>query len=264
VSGRDGGVEVAVVSHNSARWLPDCLDSLRGLRLDVALHVTVVDNASADGSADLVRADYPEVRLIASEANHGYARAVNRAARTGRGEYLLILNPDVRAHPDSVQVLLSHLEENPNVGLIAPRLLNPDGSLQYSCRRHYTMGTYLLRRMPLRRWFASHPTVRRHLMADWDHATVREVDWVLGAAMMVRRSALGTSIMDERYFLYFEDVDLCMRLQDEGWQVIYHPGAEMVHHHVRDSSRGFLNRGRVEHFKSWIKFQRKHAARASR
>ena len=96
-------------------------------------------------------------------------------------------------------------------------------------------------------------------MSDWDHGDVREVDWVLGAAMMMRREAIGDTVMDERYFIYFEDVDLCVRLQQKGWKVIYHPGAEMVHHHRRASADGFLNRRKYEHFKSWIKFSLKHA-----
>jgi GT2 family glycosyltransferase len=158
-------------------------------------------------------------------------------------------------------VLRDHLDAHPDVGLVAPRLINPDGTLQLSCRAHYTMATYALRRTPLRLLFPDHPVVRRHLMADWDHAEVREVDWVLGAAMMLRREALGDAVMDERYFIYFEDVDLCLRLQREGWKVVYQPGAVMVHHHRRASADGLLNRRKYEHFKSWVKFNLKHAPR---
>jgi hypothetical protein len=248
-----------VVTYDSARWVGDCLSSLRGAGFAPARELFVVDNASRDGTADLVRARFPEATLLANRENVGYARAVNQAWRRAGGRFLLVLNPDIVVRPGALTILHRHLAEDPEVGLAAPRLLNADGSLQYSCRRHYTAATYLLRRTPLARLFPDHPVVRRHLMADWDHAEVREVDWVLGAAMMLRREAIGEAVMDERYFIYFEDVDLCVRLQREGWKVVYHPAAVMMHHHQRASAAGLLNRRKYEHLKSWIKFSLKHA-----
>jgi len=258
VSRNEPEISVAVVAYNSSPWLPGCLTSLQEAGGESRLEVLVVDNASSDGSADLVRRQFPAVKLLANRRNLGYARAVNQAAHRATGRYLLILNPDVVVGPGALEVLRAHLDRDPGVGLVAPRLLNPDGSLQYSCRRHYTWATYLLRRAPLRYLFPRHSLVRRHLMMDWDHAGIREVDWVLGAAMMLRRDALGPEIMDERYFLYFEDVDLCLRLQREGWKVVYHPEATMTHEHRRESGRGVLNRRKYQHFRSWVKFQWKH------
>jgi len=255
-----GGLSVVVVSYNSAPWLPACLRSLRAAAFEPRPQILVVDNASTDGSARLVRDGYPEITLLENGRNVGYSRAVNQAWRESTGEYLLVLNPDIVVRPEALRILHRHLEEHPQVALAAPRLLNPDGTLQYSCRRHYTTATYVLRRTFLRRLFPDHPVVRRHLMADWDHAQVREVDWVLGAAMMLRREALGGTVMDERFFIYFEDVDLCLRLQHEGWAVVYHPDAVMLHHHRRASAQGFLNRRKYEHFKSWVKFSLKHAS----
>ena len=262
----DSKLTIVVVSYNSSAWLPACLESVAAAEFRGERQVLVVDNASRDGSPDLVRRRFPDVELVANESNVGYARAVNQGWRRGSGDYLLVLNPDIVVQPDALQILHDHLRDHPDVGLAAPRLLNPDGTLQYSCRRHYTVGTYLLRRTPLRAVFPDHPVVRRHLMADWGHDEVREVDWVLGAAMMLPRAALGDAVMDERYFMYFEDVDLCVRLQREGWRVVYHPQAEMLHHHRRASADGIWNRKKLEHFKSWVKFNLKHptGARAAR
>jgi GT2 family glycosyltransferase len=201
---------------------------------------------------------------MANVENIGYARAVNQAWNQATGRHLLVLNPDIVVRPLALTVLHHHLEENPRTGLVAPRLLNPDGSLQHSCRRHYTAATYALRRTPLGRLFPDHRIVRQHLMADWDHGETREVDWVLGAAMMMRREAIGDTVMDARYFIYFEDVDLCLRLQREGWEVVYDPAAEMIHHHRRASADGLLNRRKYEHFKSWIRFSLKHSHRSPR
>lgn len=252
-------LSVVVVSYNSSDFLPACLASLREAPFEPRPEVFVVDNASADGSADLVAARFPEVRLLRNGGNVGYSRAVNQAWREASGDFLLVLNPDIVVRDRALQVLHRHLVDHPEVGLVAPRLLNPDGTLQYSCRRHYTLATYALRRTPLRRLFPDHPIVRRHLMADWDHAEARDVDWVLGAAMMLRREALGATVMDERYFIYFEDVDLCVRLRREGWRVVYEPEAVMLHHHRRASAEGMWNRRKYEHLKSWIKFNLKHA-----
>jgi len=251
-------ISVAVVAYNSSAWLPGCLTSLQEAAGETSLEILVVDNASGDGSADLVRQRFPAVKLLVNHSNLGYARGVNQAAQHATGRYLLVLNPDVVVGSGSLKMLRDHLDHEPDVALVAPRLLNPDGSLQYSCRRHYTWGTYLLRRAPLRHLLPNHPLVGHHLMTEWDHSGIREVDWVLGAAMMLRREALGPQIMDERYFLYFEDVDLCLRLQRQGWKVVYHPGATMTHEHRRESGRGLLNRRKYQHFRSWVKFQWKH------
>ncbi len=142
-------ISVAVVAYNSSAWLPGCLSSLQEAGGETRLEVLVVDNASGDGSADLVRRQFPAVKLLANRRNLGYARAVNQAARHATGRYLLILNPDVVVGSGALEVLRAHLDRDPSVGLVAPRLLNPDGSLQYSCRRHYTSATYLLRRINL-------------------------------------------------------------------------------------------------------------------
>ncbi len=255
---------VVVVTHNSAKELPACLTSLRAATFEGSTRIMVVDNASTDEGPALVRDSFPGVELVVNERNLGYARAVNQGAGRLEGRYLLILNPDVVVEPDALGVLADFLDQSPDVGLVAPRLLYPDRSLQYSCRGHYTLATYLLRRSPLRWFFPDHPVVRRHLMADWDHAEIQPVDWVLGAAMMVRREALEGPVMDERYFLYFEDVDLCLTLEQRGWKVVYHPGATMLHEHRRGSGRGLLNRGKYHHFRSWLKFLRKNGAPAYR
>jgi len=255
-------LSVVVVSFNSAEYLPACLGSLQqSPRWEETLELFVVDNASTDGSADLVARDFPRACLLRNTENVGYARAVNQAWRQATGDALLVLNPDIVVRGDALAVLRGHLASHPDVGLVAPRLLNPDGTLQYSCRRHYTLATYLLRRTPLSRLFPDHPIVRRHLMADWHHAELREVDWALGAALMMPRTALGATVMDERYFIYFEDVDLCVRLRRQGWRIVYHPAAVMVHHHRRASADGGWNRRKYEHLKSWIKFNLKHAGR---
>ena len=129
------------------------------------------------------------LRIIQNTSNLGFGAAANRAFRQSKGKFLLLLNPDVRVKPSSIETLIATAEAHPKAGMVLPQLRNPDGSLQYSCRRFYTCGTLLLRRGPWKRFFVSHPKVRWHLMADWDHQSLAAVDWGLGAAALVRREA---------------------------------------------------------------------------
>jgi N-acetylglucosaminyl-diphospho-decaprenol L-rhamnosyltransferase len=250
---------IAIVNYNSRELMTACLQSIAQARISVKHEVVVVDNHSSDGSVEAIRNLFPFVRLLENKHNLGFSRAVNLVFHRTSRKYCLVLNPDIEVSRDSVEQLVNYMESHPEVGLCAPKLLNPDGTMQYSCRRYYTMLSVLLRRTTLGSIFPNHEALRKHLMMDWDHSTDREVDWVLGAAFMLRREAIPDSqVMDERFFLYFEDVDLCLRLQKAGWKVIYYPGAVMIHHHQRESAKRILSRAKFEHMKSWIKFSWKH------
>jgi exopolysaccharide biosynthesis polyprenyl glycosylphosphotransferase len=217
--------------------------------------IIVIDNHSEDGSVEMVRGKFPEVQLLVNETNVGYARAINQGIRIAEGEYLLLMNPDVQVKPGAIERMVRFMDENQQVGIVGGKLLNPDGTLQYSCRTFYTFRTLLLRRTPIRRLFPNSTIVRNHLMMDWDHASVREVDWVLGACMLVRRKALeDVGNMDERFFLYFEDVDWCYRMKKGGWKVCYFPHAEMIHLHRRESAQGPTHLTFFSHLRSMLHF----------
>ena len=252
-------LSIVIVNYKAGALLRQCLDSIHRWAPRDPYEIVVVDNNSGDGSSKEIRTRYPAVGVIQNERNRGFGAAVNIGFRRTSGTYVLVLNPDIEVSPDSIKTLIDYMESAPDVGLCAPKLLNPDGTLQYSCRTYYSLWTILLRRSVLGRLFPDHPCVRMHLMMDWDHDSRREVDWVLGAALMLRRSALpAEGAMDERFFLYFEDVDLCLRLHKAGWKVVYNPASVMIHHHLRASAQGVLNRAKLEHVKSWIKFSVKH------
>jgi N-acetylglucosaminyl-diphospho-decaprenol L-rhamnosyltransferase len=252
-------LSIVIVNYKAGALLIKCLDSIEAGGTPSLCEIVVVDNHSEDGAAAEVLRRYPAVRLIQNERNYGFGAAVNMGFRLTSGTYVLVLNPDIEVRPGSINRLVHYMESAPDVGVCAPKLLNPDGSLQYSCRTYYSVWTVLLRRTVLGRLWPDHPAVRAHLMMDWDHQTRREVDWVLGAALMLRRSALPSDgAMDERFFLYFEDVDLCLRLHKAGWRVVYDPMSVMIHHHQRASAHGMMNRAKLEHVRSWIKFSLKH------
>jgi len=251
-------VSVIIVSYRTPDLLRACLERLGE---DPARHprdILVVDNASGDTSVEVARG-FPGVRVIALNRNLGFAGGVNQGIAAARGAYLFIMNPDVETKPGALDLLADFLDAHPETGIAAPKLLNTDGSLQYSCRRHYTLKTIVLRRTILGRMFPNASSLRWHLMMDYDHAAPRAVDWVAGAAMLARREAIeDVGTMEERYFLYFEDIDWCTRMQARGWQVHYVPEAVMVHHWQR-ASLG-LGLAARRHLRSGLRFYERWGA----
>ncbi|NNE44586.1 MAG: glycosyltransferase family 2 protein, partial [Gemmatimonadetes bacterium] len=183
-------VSIVIVSYNTADLLRRCLTTISESGTARPWEVLVVDNASADDSPAMVEREFPFARVLANTENVGYSRAVNQAIRSASGKYVLILNPDIEVEPGSIDALAAHLDERPETGIAGGKLLNPDGTLQYSCRTFYTFSTLLHRRTPVGKLFPNSRVVRDHLMMDWDHDSEREVDWMLGACMMVRKEAI--------------------------------------------------------------------------
>ena len=247
-------LSVIIVNYRSGELLQSCLTSLLGNDSSIDDQIFVVNNGAPDELASLEKAGWQKLRLIQSPSNLGFGRAANLGYRSSQSEYVLLLNPDVRAEPHSVHALLHTMGSDLKAGIVLPQLRNPDGTLQYSCRRFYSYPTLLMRRGPWKNWFSDHRLVRQHLMSDWDHKSLKAVDWGLGAAMMIRRSAAGRELFDERFFPYFEDVDLCLRINESGWKVLYNPAAGMVHHHLRESGKAFSLRAKGHHFLSMMKF----------
>ncbi len=251
-------LSIIIVGYNSAEPLRECLRSLAECPDSVSREVLLVDNASADGTVELVRREFPMVEIHENAANVGLSRAVNRGIRASRGRYILVLNPDIEVRAGALDALVGFMDATPEAGLAGARLMNTDGSLQLSCRSFYTFWTLLLRRTILGKLFRSSRAIRNHLMLDYDHQSSRRVDWILGACMMVRRSAMAdVGAMDERFFLYFEDVDWCYRMWRGGWSVWYVTDSVMDHRHARESARSGLNKLLIAHLISLLHFYEK-------
>ncbi len=248
-------VSVVIVSYNSRAVLAPCLESLKRQNLFDATEVVVVDNASSDGTPTMVRERYPWVKLIAGRKNVGFSRGVNVGIREARGDYFLVLNPDTVLKPDSIEKLVDFMKNNPSAGIVGPKLVYEDGSIQYSCRRFYTWRVLVLRRTILGKIFKNSRAVAEHLMLDFDHTTTREVDWILGACLLVRREAVqSVGLLDERFFLYFEDVDWCYRMKQKGWRIFYYPESIVVHNYARESAQSVINRSVIAHLASLIRY----------
>jgi len=236
------------------------VESLLKDTLPNGTEIIVVDNASQDDSVYLLRSDFPEITVIKNTTNLGLAAGVNTALKIAKGTYYLVLNPDMIALPGSVQKLVTFMDKNPNVGIAGGKLLSPNGKLQFSCYRFYTIMTIVYRRTFLGKTQAGKQAIRDFLMKDFDHTGEKDVDWLMGACLIVRKKAYQViGGMDERFFLYFEDVDWCRRFWEHGWRVTYVPQAVFSHFHQRSSEGGALrgilaNRPTREHIKSAFKY----------
>lgn len=217
-------LSIIIVSWNTVGLLDACLASIMAHPPCRQFQVTVVDNASTDGSVQMVRARYPDVKLIKNEENIGFARANNQGLRQAAGRHVLLLNPDTEVRPEALETLARFLDEHEEVGAVGARILNPDGTLQPSCYPAPTLLNEWLHLFHLDR-------ERREGMEAWDVTEAREVEVLLGACMMVRREALDdVGFLDERFFMYSEEVDFCYRLQKAGWPLYWVPQAQVVHY----------------------------------
>ncbi len=255
-------LSVVFVNYRSGALLISALDALLRSVKRGGFEILIVNNDSASDLRLVKTCDWPSTRVIQNASNLGFGAAANAGYQQSSGDFVLFLNPDVRVQPGSVESLIRALECHPDAGIALPQLRYPDGVLQYSCRRFYSYSSLLMRRGPWKPLFRGHPVVKTHLMYDWDHSSLTAVDWGLGAAMLVRRAAVpGRDLFDERFFLYFEDVDLCLRMRQSGWKVLYEPAAVMIHQHRRESARPGAILARRHHLVSLVKFLGKHRLR---
>lgn len=250
-------LSVIIVSWNVRDLLRDCLRSLEAGRGARPLEVIVVDGASSDGSAEMVAAEFPWVRLLAQRENVGFPRGNNIGLRAARGEWLCLLNPDTVVVGDALERLVNYLERHPDVGMVGPQLLNSDGSCQSSRRRFPTLALACLEStwlQPLapRRWLDWY-TVQE--TADDQTA---EVDWITGAAMLTRRAVLEqVGGMDEGYGMYSEELDWCRRIKAVGWCIVYVPEARIIHHSGQSSDQVptrrhiLFNRAKLRYFRKY-------------
>ena len=187
----------------------------------------------------------------------------NAGLKKARGKYLVVMNPDTIAFKDTFKKLYDYMETNASVGITGPLQYNPNKTIQNSCFRWYGIFTPMYRRTPLGRFKFAQKDIGRLIMKDFDHKSEREVDWLLGSFLFIRAKALKeVGLFDERYFMYFEDTDLCRRFWEKNWKVVYFPQARIIHNHLRQSAQCPWYKALISpivryHIASWIKYLRK-------
>ncbi|MBW1712041.1 MAG: glycosyltransferase family 2 protein, partial [Deltaproteobacteria bacterium] len=255
-------VSVVVVNHNSGPHLAACLDDLDRQRKSLGLEVLVIDNASQDQSLAQAQEAHPWAVFQANALNLGFARGCNQGLKEARGRFLMLLNPDTRLRDGALASLAEFLAARPEAGAAGPRILDPDGTVQYSARQSQGPLALLFNRYSLlTKLWPGNPVSRRYLLSDWDHSSEREVDWLSGAALMVRREAMeAAGLMDETFFLFHEDVDWCKRIQSAGFKILFWPQAEIIHHIGISQDKSSIRLLEVRH-RSMIHYVHKHYRR---
>jgi len=253
-------VDIIIVNYNSTDYLLRCLSSIYDSLKAKPLKILVVDNASKD-NVDRVKVQFPQVILSKNSRNVGFAKATNTALRKTDSPYVVLLNPDAYIMDGFFDSILEYIEENPQVGIVGPKILDHDGSVQGSARTFPTPLTGLFGRSSLlTKYLPNNPFTRENILTTQsDGKTPMEVDWVSGACLVARRKAVdAVGPMDERFFMYWEDADWCRRMWNTGWKVVYFPQASVVHY-VGVSSDKALSRSLLEFHKSSYRLFEKYS-----
>jgi GT2 family glycosyltransferase len=216
--------------------------------------VRVVDNASNDGTVEMLQEKFPYVRLIKNPYNRGVAPARNQILRQAQGRYIVFLDVDTCLLPGSVSALVKVMDQHPRAAIGGPKLVYGDGRLQLSCRPFPSILNIAIEGTFLKEWFPSSRFVKEYTMEDWDHGQIREVDWMYGACFIVRRENLEQiGAFDEKFFYLYEDVDFCFRAKKEGFKILYIPEATVVHFLEREE-KGIFHRRIRNHVKSILRY----------
>lgn len=259
-------VSIIILNYKAKELIKQQLKHFFTFKCALSYEVLVVDNHSEDGIAAFLRETYPDVQCLEAPDNRGYAAGNNIGLRACSGTYSLIVNPDIVLNAELIEGLYHFMETNRVVGIAGPKLVNADGSLQPSCLRFPDVWLPLYRRT----FFANTPWgkkwLARYFMEEYDHAEARDVDWLFGACLMVRTSALAkVGLLDERFFLYLEDTDWCRRFWKQGCEVWYVPAVSTVHLLGRSSEGAplsvFTNKTARIHLRSFFKYLVKHWAK---
>jgi GT2 family glycosyltransferase len=223
-------LSVVIVSWNTKRLLAQCLESLEHCR-GLLLEIIVVDNASADGTGEMLRERFPQVRLVQNEANLGFAKANNIGIDLSSGDYVSLINSDVSVPAGCLEKMITYLKEHNDIGMLGPKMILSDGTVGQSCMRFPTVWNWFCSALALDSIFKKSTTIGNFMMTDFTYDTTQDVDLLTGWFWMVRREALDkVGKLDERFFMYGEDFDWPKRFHQCGWRVVFYHEAEAFHH----------------------------------
>ncbi|RJQ33231.1 glycosyltransferase family 2 protein [Candidatus Parcubacteria bacterium] len=223
-------ISIIIVNWKVRALLEKCLDSILANKDGLNLEIYVVDNDSKDGTSEMIMMEYPEVKVIAMSRNLGFAKANNLAIKQAKGKYIFLLNPDTQIKAGFFAKIFSYMETNPDVGIVGPKILNEDGSVQFSVRRSPDMFSQILIMLKLKNILVDNKFLKNYLWADFDYNKEQEVAQIMGAAMVIRREVFEQiGFFDEGFFVWFEEVDFCHRAKKHKIKIKYFPGAELYH-----------------------------------
>lgn len=245
-------LSIIILNYKTRGLVKQCIRNVMASTAGLDYEIIVVDNGSNDGCEQMLKENFPGIKFIQTGKNLGFAAGNNVGIKEAKGKYILVLTADVTVTEGSIEKMVEHMEKNPQTGLAGPKIINPDGSYQITCRTFQTPQIILYRRTPLGYLKFAKNELAKHLMSDFDRQTNREVDWVMGACMIVRKSALDkVGLFDERFFFYVEDMDWCRRFWANGYKVMYIADAKVIHLYEKASDHGIWNFWKLDKMARW-------------
>lgn len=254
-------LSIIIINYNTKALLKQTLQSVYNHPPQADFEVFVVDNHSTDSSVEMVKQNFPQVKLIENQENEGFSRANNRAIRISKGEYILLLNSDTVVLPNTFDIMLDFMDKHPQVGAAGCKVLLPDGKLDLACRRSFpTPLNALFQALGLSKLFPKSRLFAQYNLTYLDEDQTYPVDCLVGAFMLVRRKTIEqVGLLDETFFMYGEDIDWCYRIKKAGWEIYYYPEARIIHYKGA-SSKKKKYRMIYEFHRAMVIFYQKHYA----
>ena len=235
-------LSIVITSYKNPDLLKLCIKSIEKNVKKINYEIIVADSATEEDTELMMREEFSSVRFLPHYKNVGFQKLVKKGIEESLADYILILNGDILVKKESVEKMLEYIKTHPNVGIVGPKLFSFNDNFQVSCFRFYKPITIIYRRTFLGKFWFAKKHLDWFLMKDYNHQKEKEVDWLMGSALMVSKKAIKkVGLMDSRYFMYMEDVDWCRRFWENGFKVVYYPKSEMLHYHGKGSgNKGFL------------------------
>jgi len=258
-------LSIIITHHRTPELLDLCIKSVKENSRNINHEVIVVDSEQEEKTESFIKNKHPEIKFISFKKNLGYSKLVNAGIKQATRDYILIINADIIALDGSILKMLEYLEEHQKVGMVGPQLLDFSNKIQISCFANPTFAALLSRRTFFKKTKWGKRALDEFTMSNWDRNSEKEVDWIQGSAIMVRKKMIDrVGPWDERFFMYFEDADWCRRFWQNGYKVVYLPSAKMAHYYHRSSKKFgaifdiIFNRYTRTHIISAIKYFSKH------
>jgi N-acetylglucosaminyl-diphospho-decaprenol L-rhamnosyltransferase len=251
-------LSIVILTWKSREMLRRCLASIYKETLQTNFEIVLIDNASHDGTVEMVKQDFPEVILICNSENRGVAPARNQGLKVAKGELILILDVDTEVKDRAIDKLAAFMKRNPTIGISGAKLYFADGTVQDNCKRYLTVLTPILRRLDFIPFVKNLHEYRYQTMADWDHSSTIEVDYLIGACQMIQKKVIDMiGYLDDNIFYGPEDVDFCLRARLAGWKIVFYHQAEIIHYHQR-ITRKIFSKITLKHILGLAYFFKKH------
>lgn len=250
---RMNSISIVILTRNRKLLLKNCLDSLI-FNKKLNYKILVVDNNSSDGTQVLLK-QYKSVSIINNKQNLGVARARNIGIKRLKSDYIVFMDDDAFIEKDSFSKIIHFLQKNKKVGIIGPKILYPSGKIQESARTFPSFSSIIWRGTFLHRIFPKISFYKNYVLSDFDHLSIKEVDWVMGACQIIRKEVFKSiGLFDEKYFVVYDDIDFCYRAKKAGWKIIYYPNLRVYHRYARESAKGIITKAKFEHIKSIFRY----------